>query len=110
MEEESDEEKLECGERISEDRETIPRGIQNVEESSSEEREEDESSGAMREQANGEEESDSDGNQENNDMEESSPREVDKSHISSSPDGSQIAEISEDEPLVNSLTFATIFF
>ncbi|KAI9123829.1 hypothetical protein K1719_005129 [Acacia pycnantha] len=100
MEEHSDGENQEYDERLSEDRETIPQGVQNVEESSSEEREADESSGSLREKENGEAESDSEGNQGNNYLEESSPQEMDQAHKeSSSLDGVGDAEISEDEPL-----------
>ncbi|XP_028754953.1 sister chromatid cohesion protein PDS5 homolog B-A isoform X2 [Neltuma alba] len=96
MEEDSDEEKQEYDERLSED----PQGVQNVEESGSEEREADESSGGMREKANGEAESDSEGNQGDNYFEESGPQETDQAHKeSSSLDGVRNAEISEDEPL-----------
>ncbi|XP_061339796.1 sister chromatid cohesion protein PDS5 homolog A-like isoform X2 [Gastrolobium bilobum] len=90
--EESDEEKQDYGERLSEDRLSVPQGI-------SEEREVDESSEALRENANGEEESDSEEHQDNCN-EKASPREMEKSHIeSSSPDGARIAEISDDVPL-----------
>ncbi|KAK4259162.1 hypothetical protein QN277_005520 [Acacia crassicarpa] len=99
-EEDSHEEKQEYDERLSEDRETIPQVVQNVEESSSEEREVDESSGSMREKANGAAESDSEGNQGNSYLEETSPQEMDQAHEeSSSLDGVGNAEIPEDEPL-----------
>ncbi|XP_054776795.1 sister chromatid cohesion protein PDS5 homolog A-like isoform X2 [Prosopis cineraria] len=93
MEEDPDEEKQEFDERLSEDRETVPQGVKNVEESGSDGREVDESSVAMREKANGEAEADSE-------VEESSPQEMDRAHKkSSSLDGVGNAEISEDEPL-----------
>ena len=108
--EESDEEKQDYGERLSEDRVCVPQGVRNVdEESSSEEREVDESSGALRENVNGEEESDSEGHQDNSNVG-GSPREMEKSHIeSSSLDGARIAEISDDDaPLVNDLSFTVL--
>ena len=100
MEEDSDSEQQEHDERLSEDRETIPQGVQSAEESGSEEREVDESSGSLREKANGEVGSDSEGNEVNNHLENSS-HELDQAHEeSSSHDGVENAEISEDEPLV----------
>ncbi|XP_028785260.1 uncharacterized protein LOC114741173 [Neltuma alba] len=85
--------------KLSEDRETIPQGVQNAEQRSSEGREVDESSGSMREKANGEAGSDSEGNHGNNYLE-SSPQEMDQAHEeSSSLDDVGNAEISEDEPL-----------
>ncbi|XP_027333272.1 sister chromatid cohesion protein PDS5 homolog A-like isoform X2 [Abrus precatorius] len=91
--EESDEEKQDYGERLSEDRESIRQ-------SSSEGREVDESSEALRENVNGEEESDSEGHQDNSEVG-SSPREMEKSHVEpSSPDDDHtITEISDDVPL-----------
>ncbi|KAK7363868.1 hypothetical protein VNO77_06028 [Canavalia gladiata] len=91
--EESDEEKQDYAERLSEDRESTPYG-------SSEEREVDESSGALRESVNAEEESGSEGHQDNNEVRRS-PREMEKSHIElSSPDDDDITvEISDDVPL-----------
>ncbi|TKY53908.1 Sister chromatid cohesion protein PDS5-like B [Spatholobus suberectus] len=93
--EESDEEKQDYSERLSEDRENVPQD-------NSEEREVDESSGALRENIDGEKESDSEGHQDNSDAD-SSPREMEKSHMepSKSPhdDDTTIAEISDDVPL-----------
>ncbi|XP_047148775.1 sister chromatid cohesion protein PDS5 homolog A-like isoform X1 [Vigna umbellata] len=81
--------------RVSEDRESVPRG-------SSEERELDKSNGALRENINGEEELDSEGREDDSDAG-SSPRERARSHKepSKSPyDGHDTkAEISDDVPL-----------
>ncbi|XP_061344321.1 sister chromatid cohesion protein PDS5 homolog A [Gastrolobium bilobum] len=84
---ESDKEKQDYGERLSEDTLSVPQGVQNGdEERNSKERDVEESSGALRENVNGEEESVS--------------REMEKSLIEpASPDGARIAEVSDDEPL-----------
>ncbi|XP_029129811.1 sister chromatid cohesion protein PDS5 homolog A-B isoform X3 [Cajanus cajan] len=92
--EESDEEKQDYSERLSEDRASVPQG-------SSEEREVDETSGALRKNINGEEESDSEGHRDNSDAV-SSPIEMEKLHVepSKTPDDNDtIAEISDDVPL-----------
>lgn len=92
--EESDEEKEDFSERLSEARESVPQ-------CSSEEREGDESTEALRENVSGEEESDSKGHQNNSDVG-LSTEEIEKSHIEpSSPDDASTAEISDDVPLVN---------
>ncbi|KAL2571387.1 hypothetical protein GLYMA_17G005500v4 [Glycine max] len=93
---ETNEEKQDYSERLSEDRESVPQG-------SSEEKEVDESSGALRQNINGEEESDSEGHHDNSDAG-SNPREMEKSHLepSKSPhddDNKTIPEISDDVPL-----------
>lgn len=104
---ESDQEKQDHGERLSEG--NAPQGDQNDDaESSSKETGGNESRGALGENDNGEE-SDSGGNQNDSDGE-SSPREVEKSPIeSASPDGAKIAEVSDDEPLVNYSSFAELW-
>ena len=90
--EESDNDKRDYNERISEDRAGVPQY-------SSEEKKVDESS--ERESVHGEEESDSEGEQDNSDVGDS-PGETEKSHIEpSSPDDVSNAEISDDIPLVN---------
>lgn len=92
--EESDEEKEDFSERLSEARESVPQ-------CSSEEREGDESTEALRENVSGEEESDSKGHQNNSNVG-LSTEEIEKSHIEpSSPDDASTAEISDDVPLVN---------
>lgn len=108
--EESDEEKQDYGERHSEERVCVPQGVQNDdEENSSKERDVDESSGALRENVNGEE-SGSEGNQNNSDGG-NSPREVEKSLAElTSPDGARIAEVSDNEPLVNNLENCSTYF
>lgn len=102
--EESDEEKQDYSERLSEDRESVPQG-------SSEEREVDERSGALWENSNGDEESDSGGHQHSSDAG-SSPREMEKSHTepSKSPhdDDDTSAEISDEVPLVNNSAVAAL--
>lgn len=101
--EESDEEKQDYAETISEDRESIPQY-------SSAEREVHESSGASRENVNREGEADSEGRQDNSDVE-GSPAEMKKSLVepSSNPNDIRIdikiADISDDVPLVNNSTF-----
>ncbi|XP_057415482.1 sister chromatid cohesion protein PDS5 homolog A-like isoform X2 [Lotus japonicus] len=95
--EESDEEKQDYAETISEDRESIPQY-------SSAEREVHESSGASRENVNREGEADSEGRQDNSDVE-GSPAEMEKSLVepSSNPNDIRIdikiADISDDVPL-----------
>lgn len=90
--EESDDDKRDYNERISEDRESVPQY-------SSEEKKVDESS--ERESVHGEEESESEGEQDNSDVGDS-PGETERSHIEpSSPDDVSIAEISDNIPLVN---------
>lgn len=100
---ESDQEKQEYVGRLS--KEGVPQGDQNNgAESSLKEIDVNESRGALRENDIGEE-SGSEGNQ-NDSNGESSPREVKKSPIeSASPDSAKIAEISDDEPLVNYSSF-----
>lgn len=89
---ESDDDKRDYNERISEDRESVPQY-------SSEEKKVDESSEG--ESVHGEEESESEGEQDKSDVGDS-PGETEKSHIEpSSPDDVSIAEISDDVPLVN---------
>ena len=102
---ETNEEKQDYSERLSEDRESVPQG-------SSEEKEVDESSGALRQNINGEEESDSEGHHDNSDAG-SNPREMEKSHLepSKSPhddDNKTIPEISDDVPLVNNSAVASL--
>lgn len=106
---EADEEEQDYGERLSEDRDSVPQGVQNDdEEISLKEKDVDESRGDSRENVNGEEESGSERNQ--NDSEgESSPRKVKKSLIEiTSPDDAKIADISDDEPLVNNSVLAEL--
>lgn len=105
---ESDQEKQDHGERLAE--ENIPQGDQNDDaESSSKETDGNESRGALRENGN-EEESGSGGNENDSDGEKSSPREVEKSpKESASPDGAKIAEVSDDELLVNCSSFAELW-
>lgn len=89
--EESDDDKRDYNERISEDRESVPQY-------SSEEKKVDESS--ERESVHGEEESESEGEQDNSDVGDS-PGETERSHIEpSSPDDVSIAEISDNIPLI----------
>ncbi|KAK7331159.1 hypothetical protein VNO77_25376 [Canavalia gladiata] len=96
---ESDEEKPDYGERLSEGRESVPQGVQNNDkESSSKETDVAESRGALR-QNDIREESGSGGNQSDSDRG-STPREVERPLIeSASPDGVRIAEVSDNEPL-----------
>lgn len=92
--EESDQDKQDYSDMISEDKESVPQY-------SSEERKADESTEALRENVQGEEELESEGDQDNSDVG-VSPGETEKSHIEpSSPDDVSIAEISDDVPLVN---------
>ncbi|XP_004507589.1 sister chromatid cohesion protein PDS5 homolog A-like [Cicer arietinum] len=90
--EESDQDKQDYSDMISEDKESVPQY-------SSEERKADESTEALRENVQGEEELESEGDQDNSDVG-VSPGETEKSHIEpSSPDDVSIAEISDDVPL-----------
>src|ERR1044072_5531393 len=104
---ESDKEKQEYGKRLSEDRESVPLGVQNDdEESSSEGRGADQSRGTLREDVNGKEESGSEGNQKESDAE-SSPRKVKKLLTElASPHDNRIPEASDNELLVNNSAFA----
>ncbi|RYR76067.1 hypothetical protein Ahy_A01g000658 isoform A [Arachis hypogaea] len=92
--EESDEEKQDYGERLSDDNVSIPQGGQD--DIDGEEREVEQSSEASKENDHGEEESDSEGHQDNSNVG-GSPIQMEKSHISSSLDGAGVAEISDDE-------------
>lgn len=102
--EESNEEKQDYSESVSDDRESVPQG-------SSEKRALDKSNGALRENINGEEELDSEGREDDSDAG-SSPRERARSHIepSKSPydDHDTKAEISDDVPLVNNSAIAAL--
>ncbi|CAL0301082.1 unnamed protein product [Lupinus luteus] len=94
----SEEEKQDCGERHSEESESVPQGVQSDDKNSSKERYVDESGGSTRENVN-REESGSEGNQNNSD-DESSPRKEKKSPKEfTNPDGARIAEVSDHEPL-----------
>ncbi|XP_019419050.1 PREDICTED: sister chromatid cohesion protein PDS5 homolog A-A-like isoform X3 [Lupinus angustifolius] len=95
---ESEEEKQDCGERHSEESESVQQGVQSDENNSSKERHVDESGGSTRENVN-REESGSEGDQNNSDDESSLRKEKKSPKELTSPDGAKIDEVSDHEPL-----------